>query len=178
MKKTLSRSAVFVERYVCMLHARFSMTVRSDLIIIFPDGLTVPARTICNHNRRTVAGCLHGRLTPGRVLRQLRTEVSLTPLSVIAHPPVAIRRSGCISQVARPARATTGTYLLLGIRFSMSRRYDSPGSKGEIVLLYHVGTLLSRGYKEIFLYFSSSAIRLLLNKNRWFKPSKEGDGSD
>ena len=161
-----------------MLHAWFSMTVRSDLIIIFPDGLTVPARTICNHNRRTVAGCLHGRLTPCRVLRRLRTEVSLTPLSVIAHPPVAIRRSGCISQVARPAQATTGTYLLLGIRFSMSRRYDSPGSKGEIVLLYHIGTLLSRGYKEIFLYFSSSAICLLFNKNRWFKPSKEGDGSD
>ena len=65
---------------------------------------------------------------PGRVLRQLRTEVSLTPLSVIAHPPVAIRRSGCISQVARPAQATTGTYLLLGIRFSMSKKDALPGS--------------------------------------------------
>ena len=31
--------------YVCMLHVRFSMTVRSDLSIIFPGGLTVPART-------------------------------------------------------------------------------------------------------------------------------------
>ena len=106
---------------------------------------------VCNHNRRTVAGCLHGRLTPSWVLQWLRTEVSLTPLSVIAHPPVAIRRSGCISQVARPAQATTGTYLLLGIQFSMSRRFDSPGSKGEIVLLYHTGTLLSRGHQD-FLY--------------------------
>ena len=123
-----------------------------------PRGFTVLTRTICNHNRRTVAGCLHGRLTPCRVLRRLRTEVSLTPLSVIAHPPVAIRRSGCISQVARPAQATPGTYLLLGIWFSMSRRYDSPGSKGEIVLLYHTGTLLSRGYQEFFVYFLLTTI--------------------
>ena len=42
---------------------------------------------------------------------------------------------------------------MLGIRFSMSKRYDSPGSKGEIVLLYHIGNLLSRGFKKFFYIF-------------------------
>ena len=136
MKKTLSRSAVFVERYVYMLHERFSMTVRSDLIIIFPDGLTVPARTICNHNRRTVAGCLHGRLTPSWVLQWLRTEVSLSLTDCHRAPLVAIPRSGSRAElfgsVLSPSRlqspASVGTYLLLGIRFSMSKKDALPGS--------------------------------------------------
>ena len=114
---------------------------------------------LCNHNRRTVAGCLHGRLTPCRVLRRLRTEVSLSLTDGHRVPWVAISRSGSHAELfgsgLSPCRlqspASVGTYLLLGIRFSMSRRYDSPGSKGESVLLYHIGNLLSRGFKK-FLY--------------------------
>ena len=126
-----------------------------------PRGFTVLTRTICNHNRRTVAGCLHGRLTPCRVLRRLRTEVSLSLTDGHRVPWVAISRSGSHAELfgsgLSPCRlqspASVGTYLLLGIRFSMSKKDALPGSNDRASLLYHIRNLLSRGFKKYFYIF-------------------------
>ncbi len=65
LKKTLF-SLSCICRAICLYIARTIFRDRHSGFGYSPSlrGLTVPARTICNHNRRTVAGCLHGRLTP------------------------------------------------------------------------------------------------------------------
>ena len=129
---------------------------------------------LCNHNRRTVAGCLHGRLTPCRVLRRLRTEVSLSLTDGHRVPWVAISRSGSHAELfgsgLSPCRlqspASVGTYLLLGIRFSMSKKDALPGSNERASLLYHIRNLLSRGFKKYFYIFLLFSIVSLERRTR------------